>query len=136
MLAATLYDGVMQDKPRASVESFHEVYHPHSRSLSDASDGDDSLPDDTLASAFVDSRHQQSRGADMAMVSGIPVPGTDGYVQTPVPVTIDGQTQAHVVVASRQQLPGDATVVPAQFISPFAASTLQARAASSASSQL
>ena len=127
----------MQDKPRASVESFHEVHHPHSRSLSDASDGDDSLPDDTLASAFVDSRHQQSRGADMAMLNSIPipVPGTDGYVQTPVPVTIDGQTQAHVVIASRQQLPHDATVVPAQFISPFAASTLQARAASSASSQ-
>jgi len=120
----------VQDKPRASIESFHEVHHPHSRSLSDASDGDDSLPDDTLASAFVDSLHQQSRGADP-----IPVPGTDGYVQTPVPVTIDGQTQAHVVIASRQQLPHDATVVPAQFISPFAASTLQARAASSASSQ-
>ncbi|DBB10964.1 TPA: hypothetical protein ACH3X3_007414 [Trebouxia sp. C0006] len=126
-----------EDKPRASIESFHEVHHPHSRSLSAASDGDDSLPDDTLASAFVDSLHQQSRGADMAMVNGIPipVPGTDGYVQTPVPVTIDGQTQAHVVIASRQQLPHDATVVPAQFISPFAASTLQARAASSASSQ-
>jgi len=83
----------VQDKPRASVESFHEVHHPHSRSLSDASDGDDSLPDDTLASAFVDSRHQQSRGADMAMLNSIPipVPGTDGYVQTPVPVTIDGK---------------------------------------------
>ena len=73
----------------------------------------------------------------MVMVNGIPVPvpDTDGYLQTPVPVTVDGQTQAHVVIASKQQLPHDATVVPAQFISPFAAVTLQGRAASSASSQ-
>ena len=127
---------MLQDKPRVSVESLHEVRRTQSQSLSSAaSDGDDSLPDDALASAFVDSQHQHSRGADMAAVNGVPIPGTDGFAQTPVPVMLNGQTQAHVVIASRHPIPNDATVVPAQFVSPFAASGLQARTGSYAMSQ-
>ncbi len=71
----------------------------------------------------------------MQVVDNLSVLGSDGLVQSAVPLTVNGQTQAHVVIASRQHIPDDATVVPAQFVSPFAALGLQARSASYASSQ-
>lgn len=125
----------MQDKPRHSVESGHEMGRTQSQTFSNASDGDDSLPDDALATAFVDSEHQQNTRAETSTVSGVAVPaGTESLMHTPVPVIVNGQTQAHVVLASRQHIPDDATVVPAQYISPFAAPGLQVRTASTASS--
>ena len=104
-----------------------------SRSLHAGDDDDVYFPDDASFGASVESDHQHQLGADMQMVNGVCHAGASGYTQTTLPIVAHGSSNAHVVVASRHHVPDDTVVVPAQCVSPFAASSLQARSGSFAS---
>ena len=94
------------------------------------------FPDDASVNTTAESEDQpEPVGAEVQMVNGVQLPNADGYLQTSLPIATDGNTQTHVVVASRHPIPADVPVVivAPHNISPFAASNLQTRSSSFAS---
>ena len=136
----------MQDDTNQTNDAFPELQRTHS-DASHASDGDDSIVgDDSLrddnsiqgdvaAQSFISSGGLHDPKHDGPIVNG-PDMSADGLIQSPVPLRVNGHTEGHVLIASRQPVPDDATVVPSQFISPFALSSVQARSASHSSSSV
>lgn len=133
-----------EDDTNQTNDAVPELQRTHS-DASHASDGDDSIVgDDSLrddnsiqgdvaAQSFISSGGLHGPKHDGPIVNGADM-SADGLIQSPVPLRVNGHTEGHVLIASRQPVPDDATVVPSQFISPFALSSVQARSTSHSSS--
>ena len=118
--------------PRASEQTAPHGVQPHSQNL-DTDDDKSDYPDD--ASVSTTAEPDDNRHAAVQMVDGVHLPSSDRHMQTSRAIAVDGNTQAHVVVSSRQPISDDVpvVVVAPHNPSPFAASALQARSSSFAS---
>ena len=117
--------------PQVSEQAAAHRLQPRSPNL-DADDDKSDYPDDSSVSS---AEADENGPAGVQMVDGVHLPSSDRYMQTSHPIAIDGNTQAHVVVSSRQPIPDDVpvVVVAPSNPSPFAASNLQTRSSSFAS---
>ena len=130
----------MQDDSNQTNAALPEVRRAKSDAMSDASGGDDSviddssLADDALAAGITGSQRLHNSRQRAKANNDLETSSAHRLVQSPVPLRVNGHTEGHVVIESRHPMPVDASVVPAQLISPFALTSLQARSASHTSS--
>lgn len=101
----------------------------------DVDDGDETdFPDDSSVGTSAELDDNRQVGAEVQLVDGVNLQSNNRHLHTLHPVAVDGHTEAHVVLASRQPIPDDVPVVVVPHnVSPFAASNLQIRSSSFAS---
>lgn len=105
---------------------------PLGRQTLEVDDGDETdFPDDSSVGTSAELDDNRQVGAEVQLVDGVNLQSTNRHLHT---VAIDGHTEAHMVLASRQHIPDDVSVVVVPHnVSPFAASNLQIRSSSFAS---